>query len=94
MSSSKVTALALGAFLGSAEGCPARGRSERNGTMESEPMALSVLETADALRVGRTKIFNEIAAGRLRACKVGSRTIIRRADLVAYLDRLAEEAES
>lgn len=51
----------------------------------------SVLSIADAVqRAGSSKntIYNEINAGRLKACKIGRRTVIKVADFRAWLDSL------
>jgi hypothetical protein len=49
------------------------------------PLAYSVAQLADATSIGRTKIFHEIAKGRLRATHVGGRTIILVDDARAWL---------
>jgi excisionase family DNA binding protein len=61
-------------------------------TEAGDKLAYSVDAAAALIGLGRSKLYLEVASGRLRVCKVGSRTIIRRADLIAYLDLLAEEA--
>lgn len=48
----------------------------------------SPVETAAVAGVGRTLIFAEIKAGRLKARKVGRRTVIAGADIRAWLDAL------
>ncbi len=55
-----------------------------------EPLAYTIDESREAARVGRTTIYQEIAAGRLIARKVGRRTIILRDDLESWLARLAQ----
>jgi excisionase family DNA binding protein len=55
------------------------------------PLAYSVTTAAQLVGIGRTKFYQEMAAGRVTFCKVGARTIIRRADLLAYLELLAQE---
>ncbi|MCH8112081.1 MAG: helix-turn-helix domain-containing protein [Proteobacteria bacterium] len=55
-----------------------------------EPLAYTIDESREAARVGRTTIYQEIAAGRLIARKVGRRTIILRDDLKSWLARLAQ----
>ncbi len=55
-----------------------------------EPLAYTIDESCDAARVGRTTLYEEIAAGRLIARKVGRRTIILRDDLKSWLARLAQ----
>ena len=49
-------------------------------------------DAAKAVGVGRTTIFEEIRAGRLRAKKVGRATIIAESDLRAWLDALLDRA--
>lgn len=39
---------------------------------------------------GRSKIYEELKGGRIKGKKVGRRTIILHADLVAYLENLPE----
>jgi excisionase family DNA binding protein len=51
-------------------------------------LAFTVEEAARALGIGRTKLFAEIAAGRLRARKAGKRTLIAVEDARAYLASL------
>ncbi len=55
-----------------------------------EPLAYTIDESREAARVGRTTIYQEIAAGRLIARKVGRRTIILHDDLKSWLARLAQ----
>ena len=50
--------------------------------------ALSISEVCNATNLGRTKIFEAIAAGRLKARKFGSRTIVLTDDLRAFLAAL------
>lgn len=42
----------------------------------SGPLAYSVKEASRATSLGRTRIFQLIAAGRLEAVKIGNRTLI------------------
>lgn len=44
--------------------------------------------------VGRSKLFEEIQAGRLRAVKIGRRTFIAQAELERYVAALVAEAEA
>ena len=50
-----------------------------------DKLAFSPNSAAEAIGSGRTKIFEEIKLGRLKARKFGSRTIILRDDLLAWL---------
>jgi excisionase family DNA binding protein len=56
------------------------------------PLAHSIDEACEASDLGRTKIYEEIQAGRLKARKVGRRTLILHKDLEAYLAALPEIA--
>jgi excisionase family DNA binding protein len=60
--------------------------------MES-PLAYTVAETCAVLRVGRTRLYEEIRDGRLPAYKVGKRTLIRRADVEKWLTALPTVVE-
>ena len=51
-------------------------------------LARSVDEFSGATGIGRTKLWSEIAAGRLMARKVGARTLILDEDGRAYLTSL------
>jgi excisionase family DNA binding protein len=51
-------------------------------------LAYTVAETCVALRIGRTRLYEEIRDGRLPAHKVGKRTLIRHADLEKWLAEL------
>jgi len=42
----------------------------------------------DEYETGRTKAYEEIASGRLKAIKLGSKTLIRREDAEAWLKSL------
>jgi excisionase family DNA binding protein len=49
---------------------------------------LSIAEACAMAGIGRTKIYQAIADGRLRARKCGKRTLILRDDLHAFLTAL------
>ncbi|BBF92126.1 helix-turn-helix domain-containing protein [Blastochloris tepida] len=51
--------------------------------------ALTVPEAAAYLRVSRSSVYNLFERGDLRPIKVGGRTLIRKADVDALLDREA-----
>lgn len=51
-------------------------------------MALTISECTKVAGLGRTKIYEEIKEGRLRAVKLGRGTRILVADLKSYLDQL------
>jgi excisionase family DNA binding protein len=50
--------------------------------------ALSISEVCNATNLGRTKVYEAIAQGRLKARKYGKRTIILTDDLRAFLTAL------
>ena len=54
----------------------------------SDRMAMSVVEAAKSAGIGVTKIYEEIAAGRLVAKKFGKRTLIAVEDLRLWLANL------
>lgn len=49
---------------------------------------LFVDDVTAATGLGRSTIYRALAAGQLRGCKVGDRTVIRRADFQKWLDNL------
>ncbi|WP_292532850.1 DNA-binding protein [Methylocystis sp.] len=51
-------------------------------------IAYSALLAGQKLGIGKTKIFEEIKAGRLKAKKIGRRTIVLDDDLRAYAANL------
>lgn len=51
----------------------------------SLPHLLTIPEFCTWARIGRTKAYDEIGAGALRALKIGRRTIIMRDDAAAWL---------
>jgi excisionase family DNA binding protein len=52
--------------------------------------ALSVNETCVSLSISRSKLYEEVAAGRLKALKAGSRTLIPVTSRDAWLSNLPE----
>lgn len=56
--------------------------------VETDAVAYDVNGAARVIGCGRNKVYDEIAAGRLDARKVGRRTIIPRAAILAWLDAL------
>lgn len=51
-------------------------------------LAYTVPEVLEAVGISRTKLYEVIGAGDLRARKLGTRTVILKVDLDAWLDRL------
>ena len=58
--------------------------------LDAIPLAHPVNAFAKALGVSRSKVYEEIRLGRLRAKKLGSRTLITATDGRAYLDSLPD----
>jgi putative molybdopterin biosynthesis protein len=52
---------------------------------EVEPQALSILDTAKSLSIGKTSVYNLIKKGKLPLFKIGARSVIRREDIDAFL---------
>jgi excisionase family DNA binding protein len=52
----------------------------------TEPLAVGITDAIRLSGVGRSTIFDEIKAGRLKARKAGRRTLILRDDLKAWLN--------
>ena len=55
--------------------------------------ALRVSEACSALAISRSKLYLELAAGRLHAVKCGRRTLIPVPSIKAWLDGLPARAE-
>lgn len=55
-------------------------------------LAVSVEEAAGIVGVSRTILFGALRRGELPRLKIGGRTLIRRADLAAWLDRQVQTA--
>ena len=52
------------------------------------PVANTVTEVMRRVGISRTKFYQEVNSGRLKARKIGSKTVVLEADLQAYLDAL------
>lgn len=59
---------------------------------EEVRLAYPIPEAAQAIGVGRTTLYAEIAAGRIATVTIGRRRLITRAALEAYLASLTDEA--
>lgn len=57
-----------------------------NDTPLGAPLAYSIKEASRALSLGRTSIYQLIAAGKLEAIKIGARTLIPAAALHKLLE--------
>lgn len=49
---------------------------------------LSIPEAAEALGIGRTRLYADIAAGRIRTCKVGRRRLVPSSAINTYIATL------
>jgi len=57
-----------------------------------ERLLVSVPEAAQLLGIGRTKVWSLIYTRRLKAVRIGRRTLIPRAELERFVRELEEEA--
>lgn len=75
---------------------PDAGIGALNGSAEIAPeltkLAFSIREFGEAVGIGRTLTYSEIAAGRLVAVRCGRRTLIRVADAQRWLANLPAAA--
>lgn len=55
-----------------------------------EKLAYQILEFCKVAGVGKTTVYQEMAAGRLKAKKVGARTLITAESGQAWLDNLPD----
>jgi excisionase family DNA binding protein len=53
-----------------------------------KPLAYHIDEAAKVSGIGRSKLYEAVAAGALRAVKCGRRTLIRTEDLEAFIANL------
>lgn len=51
-------------------------------------------EAAELIGIGRTKVYDLLADGSLPSGRIGSRRIIRRADVETYIARVVGAAEA
>jgi excisionase family DNA binding protein len=61
--------------------------------MPKEPILLTLKETAVALRVGRSKLYELMAAGKLRSVKIGGSRRIPATALAEFVAALEAEQE-
>ncbi len=52
---------------------------------ESEDLVYSLNEAANLLRIGRTSLYELLAAEELRSIKIGSRRLVAREDIEAFI---------
>jgi hypothetical protein len=65
---------------------------DRPDLLDGHRLAYPIDDLADAIGIGRSKLYAEIRAGRLKAKKIGSRTIITTPAARDYLDALPDMA--
>jgi excisionase family DNA binding protein len=53
-----------------------------------DPLAVPMTRVPDWLGISRSKVYEEIAAGRLKAVKCGSKTLVPYASGLAWLNNL------
>ena len=51
-------------------------------------LSFTIQETVQAIGIGRTKLYEYINSGQLKAKKIGKRTIVLKRDLDSFLDNL------
>lgn len=57
----------------------------------SERLAYSIPDALTAVSIGRSFLYEQIKAGKLRTFKVGSRTLIAAEDLSAWVNSYRDE---
>lgn len=65
--------------------------------MDSSPLtrlAYAMADLAEVTGLGRTTLYEEAKAGRLRLTKCGTRTIVLAEDVRAFLDALRSQREA
>jgi hypothetical protein len=60
----------------------------RAGVLYQSRLAYTIAELVRGTGAGRSKIYEEIAAGRLKVRKLGSRTLVLHGDAMAWLESL------
>ncbi len=57
----------------------------------NNPLLLTIEESADRLRIKRSKMYELVATGEIKSLKIGRLRRILVRDLVAFVNRLAEQ---
>lgn len=65
---------------------------QRQGPQQPPKIAYSIREACQASSLGKTTLYSHIAAGRLKAKRVGGRTIIPAESLKALIEGAADVA--
>ncbi|HWW25331.1 MAG TPA: helix-turn-helix domain-containing protein [Caulobacter sp.] len=66
--------------------------SESEVSISTDRLAYRVRDAAQLLAISRSRLYELIAGGKIRVLKDGARTLVRRSELVNYLDRLEQAA--
>jgi excisionase family DNA binding protein len=70
-----------------------RCRADLKGNlMESDPLAYDIPTAAAMVGIGRTRMYEEIDAGRVLSVKIGTRRLVSRRALEQYIATLEQEA--
>lgn len=69
-------------------------RAELTPPDPSPPRLLSIQEASRAMGVGRSLLYTELAAGRLRSVKVGNRRLIPTTAIAEYAGQNSEAASA
>ena len=56
------------------------------------PLAYSIKAAAKTLSISRSRLYELVAAGEILVLKDGARSLVRRSELVSYLERLERRA--
>jgi excisionase family DNA binding protein len=60
--------------------------------IQPQPIAMTIRDAVKVSGLSRSKIYAELKDGRLRALKAGGRTLILRAELERYFERLSNQS--
>ncbi|WP_117590392.1 helix-turn-helix domain-containing protein [Caulobacter zeae] len=67
---------------------------DRSDAPPPDRLAYRVREAAEVLAISRSRFYELVSAGEILVLKEGARTIVRRSELDAYLDRLEAAARA
>jgi excisionase family DNA binding protein len=59
----------------------------------SEPLLLSIREAAKAAGIGRDRMYALVRSGRVRSVRVGSKRLVPRPEIPAWVDRELQGGE-
>ena len=61
--------------------------------MVTTPLLLSIDETAEQLRIGRSLLLQKIYSGEIASCRIGRRRLVSAAALQEYVEKLQAEGD-